>query len=166
MDYRKLFSGKDRFDSENFVCTCFRQGGEVHLTRSDDYPMLFVLVGGVRLNCPGRAAKTLLAGDMVIVDRNGISEMWCQDQTILMEYSLPQTLTAQFEQHPACFTQPCLPVVPITGRLESWVEARFQSSPDDTPSQDDGLVSLLFKYQRRRLKAIGTILKEYISGSC
>lgn len=162
MDYLDLFKERDSLYSENFVCACFREAGQVHLTLGDDYPMLFVLSGGVTLVCEGLAAQTFRSGNLVIVDRKRISAVYCLEDTILLEYALPKDLSVRFQQHPTCFKLPCLPVVPISGRLETWVERQFQTAPDNSTPQDDELVKLLLKYQKRRLKTAGGIMKDYL----
>lgn len=162
MDYWCLFQESDTFVSKNLVCTCFRQRSAGYLIHNTAYLMLFVLDGSVSLAYKGVANQTLLPGEMLIVNRQRISQVWCQSETILMEYALPEDLTTRFKQHPTCFAQLRLPVVPITGRLETWVEQLFQPRLNDVRSQDNGLLALLVKYQKHRLKAIGAIIKEYL----
>lgn len=162
MDYRNLFKERNVFTSDSFSCSYFQQAGEAHLIRDDNYPMLFVLEGGMILSCEGAGEQALLCGNMVIVDRKRISKVSCQDETVLMEYASFKGLTARIRQHPTCFAQPCLPVVPITGRLETWVEQQFQPCPGSRRMQDDRLLALLVKYQSRRLKIICKIMKEYL----
>lgn len=162
MDYRNIFREKDAFTTSSYVCSYFRLGGPIHVTRCDDYPMLFVLAGSVTLSYGDHPAKTILAGEMVIVNRRMITAVWCPSGTILMEYTLPKELTARFRQDSACFTQPFQPSIPITGRLETWVEQLIHPCLGNHRPQEDGLLELLVKYQKHRLKTICEIIKSYI----
>lgn len=98
------------------------------------------------------------AGGMVLIDRNRFANSYCLPETIVLEYSLPQALTSRFN----AFDAPATPSIPITGRLETWVEQRLLGQPRMTIPEDEELIDMLVRYQSRRMKMVYDAMKCYI----
>lgn len=157
MDYKAFFADKKTLQGENFNCSINNNGGKATLTGKVRYPMLFVLAGSLTLVCDGN--KCLFsAGEMVIIDQKRFANDSCLPGTIIMEYRLPRALTSRFNT----FNAPATPAIPITGRLETWVEQQLLGQPHPKIPEDIELVDILVRYQSRRLKTICETMKFYI----
>lgn len=157
MNYKVLFTDNDTLQGGNFTCTLHRHSRPVTLTRKGGYPVLFVLSGNLTLFCNGKE-RVLPAGEMVIADREQITGGFCLPDTILLEYTLPETLTARF----GAFPEPMTPSIPITGRLETWVEDLLLQRPCKAVHEEEQLIGILVRFQSHRLRKIGETMRFYL----
>ena len=156
MNYRALFTDEDTLQGASFTCRLLHSDGSVMPNTQNRYPALFVLVGSLTLFYDGKES-VLSAGEMFIVDRKRFADGFCLPDTIVLEYMLPEALTSRF----GTFPEPIAPSVPITGRLETWVEERLLRRPCKMRSEADELIDLLILYQSRPLRTILEPLREY-----
>lgn len=156
MDYRSFFTNNDTVRGADFICSCFRKGGAAELSKRSRYSALFVLEGGLILR-HGRDKYLLRTEQMAIVDRRYFDRAVYSKEAIVLEQALSEELAVRIANTPEASAGACTQPVPVTGRLETWVEKRL--SPDKTT--DDAWIGLLVKYQRRRLGAFRKPLETY-----
>lgn len=157
MNYKALFTVNDTLKGRNYTCKLRRNGQAVRLTRKDNFPVLFVLSGSLMLLGDAKE-HVLFAGEMVIADRDQIARSFCRPNTIVLEYRLPEALTARMRTFP----EPMTPSIPITGRLETWVEDLLLQKPFRAVCEEEQLIDILVRYQSRRLREIGETMRFYL----
>lgn len=157
MNYRALLADKATLKGKKCKCLSDIRGGEITLTAKDRYPVLFVLAGSLTLFGDDNA-HLFSAGEMVIADRERITRCCCPPETLVLEYQLPKALTSRFGAFDASVT----PAIPITGRLETWVEQCLLHRQESHVPQDEELIGILVRYQSRRLKTLCETMRFYL----
>lgn len=156
MNYKALFTDSDALQGAGFSCTLYRSGMSAHLDGAGRFPAVFVLAGQLSLSLDGQP-RVFSAGEMILLDRLRLTGSFCAPGTVVLEYTLPEALDMLLGHS---FTGSCTPAVPVTGRLETWVEELFFSrNGNGTPG--DRLVGLLIRYQSHRLRAVMAPMRAY-----
>lgn len=120
MNYAQYFKDKQVWQSGDFrVIYC--QDGVVELSHETTYPMLFVLKGHIEMEF-GCNTLSIVAGQLVIIDREKLKSVVCDPQTVVLRYTPPEKLAKYFKYCCTTIYQPHTTPISILPELWDWID--------------------------------------------
>ena len=148
-----------------FVFTAYYERRSIRLQSVGRYVFLFILQGSLKCKFPSDM-REIVAGNLVVVNKERMQYGWCDCGTVLLEYIPPERLSRLLQTCAEAYRADCSDIVKIAPRLNEWCWRLLAEFYIDVPR--DGrfynercrqLSSLLLRYRPEKLGDINAPLR-------